>query len=144
MTDAQKEIVIKEGSVIIKDFFDALAANDMNKLMGMCDTTSEYTFITGGEIYNYQTGKDLINQFFPLVEKQTFETKFEKYIVIDSNCFIYFWKGKNGMYMKSGESTVMDNYLASYTFRKTDGQWKFVTGHESYQEPMPVDTAKVQ
>lgn len=127
MTEAGKEAVKKEGSIVVKELFDAMAINDIEKVFGMNENSSDYLSITAGNIYDYSKSKEMTEQFFAHVEKQTFKTSFEKYIIISPSCFIYIWQGENGIYMKSGTSSVIDDYLLTYVFRKTGDTWKFVT-----------------
>jgi hypothetical protein len=143
MTETQKEAVKQEGSVVVKEVFNAMAVNDIQKLISLCDTSADYIFINYGDIYDYKQVIDMVNNVFPNVEKQTFDTKFEKYVVISPTCFMYFWKGRNGIYMKSGESNVVDEYIVSYTFVKEGRTWKFLNGHESFKVPLPSDSATV-
>jgi len=86
----------------------------------------------------------LAPEYMPYVERQTFKTKFEKYVIIDPACFAYIWKGDNGMYMKTGDSTILNDYMLSYTFRKSEGKWKLILGQESPSTPFPVDTTIIK
>jgi hypothetical protein len=65
--------------------------------------------------------------------KETFETKSEKYIVIGPTCFTYVWHGKIEIYLKSGQIITFNDYYSTWTFRKSEGMWKMVNGHESYK-----------
>jgi len=144
MTDEQKAAVKEEGSSIVKEIFDAMIISDSEKMIGLMENSPDYNFVVAGEIYNYEKMKEMVKQYMPLIERQTFETKFEQYVIIDPSCFIYTWHGKNGAYMKTGDSTIYDDYLMTYAFRKTEGSWKLFFGHESSKVPFPIDTAKVQ
>jgi hypothetical protein len=87
---------------------------------------------------------EMANHVLPLIKRQTFDTKFEQYVIVDPNCFVYTWCGKNGMYMKSGEEVVMEDYLVTYCFRKHEEGWKLFVGHESAKVPYPIDTEIVE
>jgi hypothetical protein len=68
--------------------------------------------------------------------KETLETRSEKYIVIDATSFTYIWHGKIYIYLKSGQIVTYDNYFSTWTFRKSEGTWKMVNGHESFKFPV--------
>jgi hypothetical protein len=144
MTDEQKAAVKEEGSVIVKEIFDAMITSNGEKMIGLMENSPDFIFIVAGEIYSNEKMKEMVKQFMPLIERQTFETKFEQYVIVDPSCFIYTWQGKNGGYMKTGDSTIMDDYIATYAFRKTEGSWKLFFGHESSKVPFPIDTTKVE
>jgi hypothetical protein len=144
MTDEQKATVKEEGSVVVNEFFDAMKNSNLEKLLTMVENTPDFTYITGGEILTYEIQKEMAKQYMPYVERQTFITKSEKYVIIDPFCFIYLWQGDNGMYMTSGDTTILEDYVLSYTFKKSDSGWKLVFGHESSAAPLPIDTTKLQ
>jgi hypothetical protein len=144
MTDEQKAAVKEEGSVIVKEIFDAMITSNSDKMIGLMENSPDYNFVVAGELYNYEQMKEMAKQYMPLIERQTFETKFEQYVIVDPSCFIYTWIGKNGGYMKTGDSTIVDDYVATYAFRKTEGSWKLFFGHESSKVPFPIDTTKVE
>lgn len=143
MTDEQKTAVKNEGSVIVKEFFDALATSNIQKMSAIIENSADFNFIIAGDLYNYDSMMEMANKYIPLVEKQTFDTRDEKYIIVDPTCFIYIWHGRNGMLMKSGENVTMEDYVATYGFRKHEDGWKLFVGHESEKTPMPIDTARV-
>ncbi len=144
MTEEQKAAVLDEGTAIVREMFGALAVSDAGKMVSLCENSDDFTFIFAGGVYNYQSMIEVINNMLPEVEKQTFDTKFERYTVIDPTCFVYNWHGRNGVYMKSGEASVEEDYLVTYAFRKHDDGWKLFNGHESSRPAMPADTAGVQ
>jgi hypothetical protein len=144
MTDEQKAAVKVEGTVAVNEFFDAMKNNNLEKLLAMVENTPDFTYITGGEILTYEMQQEMANQYMPFVKRQTFITKSEKYVIIDPSCIIYLWQGDNGMYMTSGDSTILEDYVLSYTFMKNDSGWKLVFGHESQKTPMPIDTTMMQ
>ena len=144
MTEEQKVAVKDEGSVVVNELFDAIKTSNVEKMMNLLENSPDYAYIVAGEVYTYDQQAEMAPQYLPYVERQTFITKFEKYIIIDPTCFSYIWKGDNGMYMKTGDSTILNDYLVSYTFRKSEGKWKLILGHEASSAPFPVDTTKLQ
>jgi hypothetical protein len=141
LNESQKKVILDEGQKVTKAFFDAMAAYDADKLFNLTDTAShECMIVTGNQIYNMVTEEQAIRDMIKDMQSQTFQTKDEKYVVINPNSFIYYWRGKNNLYTKSGDSIIFDNYLVSYVFRKVNGEWKFLYGHESYEMPA-ADTA---
>ncbi len=143
MTEEQKAAVKEEGSAVVKEFFDALAVSDMDKMKNLLENSSDYNFIVGGDVYSYDKMIEMASQYIPLVERQTFDTKYEQYVVINPGCFIYTWQGRNGMFLKSGEEVIMEDYLVTYCFRKHEEGWKLFVGHESEKAPIPIDTTAV-
>jgi hypothetical protein len=144
MTEEQKATVKDEGSVVVDEIFDALKTSDVEKLLNLLTNSPDYAYIVAGEVYTYDQQAKMAPQYLPYVERQTFITKFEKYVIIDPACFTYIWKGDNGMYMKTGDSTILKDYLISYTFRKSEGKWKLILGHEATSAPFPIDTTMVK
>ncbi len=143
MTEAQKKAVTDQGVTVVKEFFTALETNDFEKITALLDTTGDYVMITGGERFDYSTGMKMMDQLLPAVDRQTFDTKFEKYVVLSPSCFQYTWEGENGIYMKSGESVIFDDYLVTYTFLKENGKWKLLNGHESFKIPTAIDSTLI-
>ena len=144
MTEEQKATVKEEGSVVVNEFFDAMKNNNLEKFLTMVENTPDFTYITGGEILTYEMQQEMAKQYMPYIERQTFITKSEKYVIIDPFCFIYLWQGDNGMYMTSGDTTILEDYVLSYTFKKSDSGWRLVFGHESQKAPIPIDTTMMQ
>ena len=139
LTETQKKVVLEEGQKRVIELFNALAVFDMDKIISMSDTTDQgYMIVIGDQVYSM--GDDAMKDLTADLLKQTFETKKEKYIVIDAASFIYFWNGENDIYMKSGDTIKNDNYFLSYVFRKVNEDWMFLYGHESYQMPKPDST----
>ena len=144
MTEEQKATVKDEGSVVVDEIFGALKTSDGEKLLSLLTNSPDYAYIVAGEVYTYDQQAKMVPKYMPYVERQTFKTKFEKYIIIDPACFTYIWKGDNGMYMKTGDSTILKDYLVSYTFRKSEGKWKLILGQETPSVPFPIDTTMVK
>lgn len=144
MTEEQKAAVKDEGSVVVGEIFDALKISDAEKLLNLLANSPDYAYIVAGEVYTYDQQAKMAPEYMPYVERQTFKTKFEKYLIIDPACFTYIWKGDNGMYMKTGDSTILNDYMLSYTFRKSEGKWKLILGQESPSSPFPVDTTMLK
>ena len=144
MTEEQKTAVKDEGSVVVNELFDAIKTSNLEKMLNLLTNSPDYAYIIAGEVYTYDQQAEMGSQYGSYFEGQTFITKFEKYIIVDPSCFIYIWQGDNGMYMKSGDSTILKDYLLAYTFRKSEGTWKLVLGHESQKVPLPIDTAMMQ
>ncbi|MCI0522882.1 MAG: hypothetical protein L0Y37_04415 [Bacteroidales bacterium] len=144
MTEEQKAAVKEEASAVVKEFFDAMAFSSLEKLTGMLENSEDYNFIVGGDAYTYDKMVETASKYIALIEKQTFDTKYEKYLIVNPTCFIYSWHGKNGMYMKTGEEIIMEDYFVTYCFRKHEEGWKLFLGHESEKVPIPIDTTKVE
>jgi hypothetical protein len=144
MTDEQKNAVKEEGSAVVNEFVNALKTSDLEKMKSLLANSPDYAYIVAGEVYNYDQQVEMASQYLPYMKSQTFMTKFEKYIILDPSCFTYIWKGDNGMYMKTGDSTILNDYVMALTFRKSEGSWKLIYGHESESTPLPIDTAMMQ
>ena len=142
LTDSQKSVIKEEAGVVTKDMFNDLIKNDSVKIMEIMENSPDFTFVVSGDLYSYDAMKKMGNQMFQLIDKQTFDTKSEQYVIVNPTCFIYTWQGKNGVYMKSGESMIYDDYFLTYTFRKLEGKWKITSGHESYKTQKPVATVE--
>jgi co-chaperonin GroES (HSP10) len=142
LTDEQKATVREEGTVVVKEFFDDMTQMNGEKLTVIMENSADFNFIVGGDVYNYEQFIELSKQYLPMVESQTFDIKFEQYVVVDPECFIYTWKGRNGARMKSGEEVMMEDYSGTYAFRKNKEGWKLFVGHESEKVPLPIDTTK--
>jgi hypothetical protein len=142
LTEAQKEAVKKEAAPVVKSFYDAMTVNDTAKFLALIDFNSDLIDVNASGILNSDEMRKVASQYFAMVEKQTFETKTEKYTVIDPTCFIYTWHGRNGVYIKGIEPIIYDDLLGSYTFKKTKGDWKIVHMHESEKVPEVTDPVK--
>jgi len=143
MTEAQKEAVKSEATLVIKNVFDVLALGNGEKRMANCENSSDFSFTLTDGIYSYDGLKSYVSQALQEAEKETFETRSEKYIMLDPACFTYIWQGKIVIYLKSGKTITFNDYYSTWTFRKSEGTWKMVNGHESSKEAASVDTAMV-
>ncbi|HNW56895.1 MAG TPA: nuclear transport factor 2 family protein [Bacteroidales bacterium] len=143
LTESQKEAVVKDAAPVVKAFYESMTVNDTAKLMSFMDFGPEMTVINIAGLFNSKEMRKTAGKFFAVVEKQTFETKSEKYTVVDPDCFIYTWYGKNGVYIKGGEPIIYDDLLGSYTFRKIKGEWKIIHLHESTKIPEVSDPVKM-
>jgi len=144
MTDEQKAAVKEEGSVVVKEFFDAMSTMNIDKIKGILENSDEFVFIVAGDVLSFDNMMEMASEYTPYVESQTFDTKYEKYVIVSPTCFIYTWHGRNGAKMKSGEEMMMEDYLLTYCFRKHEEGWKLFIGHESEKAPLPIDTTAVQ
>jgi ketosteroid isomerase-like protein len=144
MTDEEKAAVREEGSAVIKEFFDAMTSFSIEKISGMLEDSDDFTFTVSGKVLTYKEMLEMGSQYEPYIESQTFETKFEKYVIVSPACFIYTWHGRNGATMKTGEEIMMEDYFVTYCFRKHAEGWKLFVGHESQNVPIPMDTTAVQ
>ena len=144
MTDEQKAAVKEEGSAVVQEFFDAIKTNNPDKMFDLLEIRPDFIYIVNGDIYSRDQMKEMATQYTPYFDRQTFITKFEKYVIVNPSCFIYIWQGDNGAYMKSGDSTILYDYLMTYTFRKDEGKWKVFFGQETAKAPLPIDTANLQ
>ena len=137
-TESRKEEIMKEARLAVDSLFGAIESNDYEKLISMYDTTSGFISVGSPKMYDYKSLVRHTRKVFPLVEKQTMETRFEKYVIIDPYCFQYVWAGANGVYMKSGEIAKYDDVISIITFKKEDGTWKIISiQEENYNMPSP-------
>jgi len=144
MTDEQKAAVQEEAVAAVNTFFDAMTVNDGETLIGIFENSTDMTYSTGGMVYDYDRMMELAEQNLPYIKGQSFETKFDKYIIVSPECFIYTWYGRNGMTGIEGDSIMMEDYMITVAFRKRTEGWKIFFGHESEKVPVPIDTAAVQ
>jgi ketosteroid isomerase-like protein len=143
MTDEQKAAVQEEATAAVKTYFDAMTVSDVETLTGMFENSTDLTYIAAGNIYDYDRMMELSEQNFPYIKGQTFETKFEKYVIVSPECFIYTWQGDNGISMTTGDEIMMEDYLVTICFRKHEDGWKIFNGHESEKALIPIDTTAV-
>lgn len=143
MTDEQQAATLDEATIAVKSFFDAMTLSDAGAMTDLLENSPDMTYITAGMIYNHDRMVELAKQNLPYIKGQTFETRFEKYMIVSPECFIYTWYGKNGMTMTTGDEIMMDDYLITVGFRKHEEGWKIFVGHESEKAPLPIDTTKI-
>lgn len=143
MTDEQKAAVKEEGSAVVKEFFDAMTTMNVDKIKGILENSDDFVFIVAGDVLSFDKMMAMASEYTPYVESQTFDAKYEKYVILSPTCFIYTWHGRNGAKMKSGEEMMMEDYLVTYGFRKHEEGWKLFVGHESEKVPLPIDTTAV-
>ena len=143
MTDEQKAAVQDEATVAVNAFFDAMIKSDAEATPVLFENSADMTYIAAGIIYDYDRMMELAESNFPLIESQSFETRFEKYIIVSPECFIYTWEGKNGITMTTGDVYAMEDYLITVGFRKHEDGWKIFIGHESEKASIPIDTTAV-
>jgi hypothetical protein len=134
MTEVQKEAVKAEATVVVKNVFDVLALGNGEKRMASCENSSDFSFTLADGVFSFDGLKDYVVTALQDAEKETLETKSEKYIVIDPTCFTYIWHGKIDIYLKSGKKLTFNDYYSTWTFRKSEDTWKMVNGHESSKE----------
>jgi len=143
MTDEQKAAVQEEATAAVKTYFDAMTQSDIEAMKGILENSADLTYIAAGMIYDYDRLKELAEQNLPYITGQNFETKFEKYIIVSPECFIYTWHGRNSITMSTGDRMTMEDYMMTVGFRKHAEGWKIFCGHESEKAPNPIDTTAV-
>ncbi|MBN2632856.1 MAG: nuclear transport factor 2 family protein [Bacteroidales bacterium] len=143
MTDEQKAAVQEEATAAVKTYFDAMTQSDIEAMKGILENSADLTYIAAGMIYDYDRMMELAEQNLPYITGQIFDTKFEKYIIVSPECFIYTWHGKNGITMTTGDEIVLEDYMITIGFRKHVEGWKIFVGHESEKAPIPIDTTAV-
>jgi len=143
MTEEQKAAIQEEATAIVKTYFDAMTVSDAKTMTGMLENSADLTYIAAGMIYDYDRMMELAEVNFPYIKGQTFDTKFEKYVIVSPECFIYNWYGKNGITMTTGDVITMEDYMITVGFRKHEVGWKIFVGHESEKAPIPIDTTVV-
>jgi ketosteroid isomerase-like protein len=143
MTDEQKAAVQEEATVAVKTYFDAMSQSDIEAIRGILENSADLTYIAAGMIYDYDRMMELAEQNLPYITGQIFDTKFEKYIIVSPECFVYTWHGRNGITMSTGDEMIMEDYMMTVGFRKHEDGWKIFVGHESEKAPIPIDTTLV-
>lgn len=143
MTEEQKAAVQEEATVAVKTYFDAMSQSDMEEMTGILENSADLTYIAAGMIYDHDRLMELAEANFPYITGQTFDTKFEKYIIVSPECFVYTWHGRNGITMSTGDEMIMEDYMMTVGFRKHEDGWKIFVGHESEKAPIPIDTTLV-
>jgi hypothetical protein len=133
-TETQKKAIQEEGQKSVHAMFEALTVNDMEKLIGLMDSCPDCMIVVGDQVIPMVP--DTFRQISDGFIKQTFEIEDERYLIPNTGCFIYYWNGKNNIYLKSGDTIKYDNYFGSYVFRKVGNEWKIFYGHESYSPPV--------
>ncbi len=143
MTDEQKAVVQEEATATVKTYFDAMTVSDIETLTGLFENSADMTYIAAGMIYGYDRMIELAKQNLPYIKGQAFETKFDKYIIVSPECFMYTWHGKNSIIMTTGDELTMEDYMITVGFRKHEEGWKIFVGHESEKANIPIDTTAV-
>lgn len=143
MTEEQKAATQEDATVAVKTYFDAMTVSDIEAMTGLLENSTDLTYIAAGMIYGYDRMMELAKQNLPYIKGQTFETKFEKYIIVSPECFIYTWSGRNGITMSTGDVVILEDYLITAGFRRHEDGWKIFVGHESEKAPIPIDTTVV-
>ena len=143
MTEEQKAAIKEDATVAVKSYFDAMTVSDIETMTGIFENNTDMTYIAAGMIYDYNRIMELARQNLPYIKGQTFETKFEKYIIVSPECFIYTWYGRNSITMTTGDMLMMEDYMITVGFRKHEEGWKIFVGHESEKAPIPIDTTAV-
>jgi hypothetical protein len=133
LTDAEKESVKKEVHETLTQLFNVLRANDHKKIVDFFDMENDFHFVlaNANEVFDATATMEIINEVFPLIERQEFETIDEVYTVISRDMVISSWHGKNVVQWKDGKTETYDDYWSSFTFKRTDGNWKIIYVHES-------------
>jgi len=135
MTDIQKEALRKEATQVIGQVFSVLAEGKGESRMALCENSDDFCFTLPEGIFTWDGLNDYVVRDFNEAEKETLVTKKEQYILLDPSCFIYVWQGSIDIVMKNGDIIRADDYYSTWTFRKSNDEWKMVNGHESSKEP---------
>lgn len=138
-TETQKKAVEEEAKTVIGKVFDVLESADGMKRMEICDNSPEFAFVLFDRIYSYDELKTFVAQALSDAEKETFETKSDKYTIIAPGCFTYSWHGKINIFLNSGDTLSYEDYFSTWTFIKKEKSWKMISGHESYFVASPTD-----
>lgn len=140
MNDSQKEEVEREAKNVIKKVFDILASGNAEKRMTICENSPDFTFVLDNNVFSYEGLETYVLEALQDAEKEVLTTKYEQFIIIDPECFTYVWHGKIDIFLTSGATINFNDYFSTWTFKKSEGKWKMVSGHESFAAPMPDES----
>jgi len=129
-----------EAAEVIKQVFSVLSEGNGEKRMEMCENSPDFGFILNNRIFSFDELQNYVSEALNEAENETLETSFDKFILVSPDCFSYLWQGKIDIQMKNGQVMTFENYCSTWTFRKTEGEWKMISGHESYQELITNDS----
>jgi len=76
--------------------------------------------------------------YYTVLKEQKVSTLMEKIDVIDETLAIIGWTGNIIAQLKNGDSIIMNNYVITNVFKKTDGLWKIIHSHESSLTPIII------
>ena len=136
MTEAESDIIIKE----VKGIYDKITEYSQKArvdsfLSCYYDHPSFLSFSSDGKMNNYEDFKQACHNYYSSLKEQTVTTIAERINVIDTNLVIVGWTGNITAAFKNGDIMEMENYSITSVFKKTDGIWKVIHGHESALPP---------
>jgi len=98
---------------------------------------SNFFYISNGLKFNYNGLKKSEEEYFYLLRQQKFNFSYQKFDVIDQDNAIASLAGRLVAIQKDG-ITQTSNIAETVVFKKVNGTWTIVSGHESYS---PVNEA---
>lgn len=128
-----KRIALKEATSLTQTLFKSLSENDTTTYFSLLSKSDDFVAISDTFMMNHAQFPIMARNFFSSLLKQTFQKFSETYVVLDGQTVLYYWKGRNVMYGKSGIITIADPYCLSIVLRKNSEGWRIYSFHESYR-----------
>lgn len=104
---------------------------NLDKALSPFITNDEFLFVSNGQKLSFDQLKRNETEYFSTLKQQTFNFTDQTYEVINDENAMAILIGTSTAIQKDG-FTVNTNMAETINFKKIDGIWKIVGGHESY------------
>lgn len=126
-----KEQIQDSLKAIVKTVFKNSETLNLDKALSPFITNDEFLFVSNGQKLSFDQLKNIETEYFSTLKQQIFNFTDQTYDVINDENAIAILIGTATAIQKDG-LTVNTNIAETIIFKKIDGIWKIVGGHESY------------
>lgn len=139
LTEAQQATIRAEVLQAVKPMFTAFEKVDASTVLKVSLDGPDFELLMpDGKAFTFAGFKKDGSEFFASLSGQKLVPQKEKVIVLAPDAALYLWQGRYDMTQKDGAVLRSDPYAITYLYRKVEGKWMFVYGHESGLPHQPV------
>jgi hypothetical protein len=124
--------ITNQVKAVVNAVFSGCEEVNANKVLATCHDSPDFTYIFNGTTKNYQEFSTALAGVYDLMSGQEITLVAEKFAILDENTVLYTTNLTFLQHFKDGTDKTIDPAVMMLVFRKIDGNWKWVTGVESY------------
>lgn len=139
LTETQQAAIRDEVLQAVKPMLAAFEKVDIDAALKLAQDGPAFELVMpDGKAIAFAEFKKGGGEFFAALSSQKLVPRKEKVLVLAPDAALYLWQGRYDMTQKDGAVLRSDPYALTYLYRKVEGKWMFICGHESGLPHQPV------
>lgn len=135
--DANNKKLILEVTTAYNVLIECSEQANLDSFLSYYDDSPTFLSISAdGKMSDINEFRRLCSNYYTNLKEQKVTTLLQKTHIIDNNHVIVAWTGNIIAYLKNGDTLNMNNYAITSLFKKMNGNWRIIHGHESALPPV--------